>query len=224
MRLCTIGIFGLIGCLLGISGSVAPAAMIESHFDIDLEGWTGTGEAVSWAASGGNPTGHLRALDNASGHAGFISAPAAYHGDLSGFVGGQLSYDSIAVSGSVSSGSFGTVRIFSGASVISKDPAPAGNPLTTWSTYSTPLTASAFATTSANFLAIMSNVTDIQVDMDFQNSTGETAGFDNFQIVSPVPEPAALRPLALAGLALLRRRRAGRRARNSYLQMTSLTR
>lgn len=99
---------------------VAPAAWagsptIVSTFDTDLEGWTAQGLLVDTGnlfsplslqenptdiahdagagAFGGNPGGFAHFLDDVDEPGSFASAPAAFLGDLSGYIGGTFSFE-----------------------------------------------------------------------------------------------------------------------------------
>ncbi|MEM9373998.1 MAG: laminin B domain-containing protein, partial [Planctomycetota bacterium] len=68
---------------------------VSTAFDTDAEGWTTDKDArdFEWVSSGGNPDGHVRAVDIGTGEYWRFAAPAAYLGDRSSFYGSAISYD-----------------------------------------------------------------------------------------------------------------------------------
>lgn len=65
--------------LLVVMPVMNQAAAVISTFDSDLEGWTGSGAALSWSTTEGNPSGSLSSSDNADDWAQVI-APAKFLG------------------------------------------------------------------------------------------------------------------------------------------------
>lgn len=189
-------------------------AQISSNFNTDLEGWTGTGGSVAYVATGGNGGGFLSQTDTEGGYM-TVFAPSAFSGNLSAYFGGSLSFDAKNINNTAADllapgPWFGTVTI-SGVSGTSKaflsgmgagSPAPNGQ----WRNYAAPLSAAAW---TGDLASVLSNVTGISVQLEFNEQIIEVAGFDNFAI-SNVPEPGTLPLLAVGGLSLLwlsRRRR-----------------
>lgn len=185
----------------------ADASVISSTFSSGLEGWTGTGGTVSWSSTGGNPGGFLQQVDTGpfSPPIGmYVSAPAAFLGNLSAYIGGVLSFDSILLSATATNWPFfGLLTIRSGASSVSADFAAPGQPPMTWTTYSGTLDAATFGTTTANFATIMGNVTAIELVLESNFGVVETMGLDNFSAISAVPVPPSLVLFGLGGLTIL---------------------
>lgn len=191
-------------------------AQLASTFDTGLEGWTGAGGAISYVAGGGHPGGYLKQVDNL-GTFMTVVAPAAFHGDLSSFLGGVLSFDARNLSGSASDLPspgpwFGTVTIAGGGSLASALLAGSGGQPAAdaaWHGYSASLTPGAW---SGDLAAVLDNVTGITIQLEFNNAIVETAGFDNFR-VSAVPEESTLALLAAGLIAMVQlQRRRQRRA------------
>ena len=170
------------------------AAVITSGFDFDDEGWTGIpGEgSVAFAASGGNPGGHIRVTDIGIGGlfgSGAI-APNKFLGDLSAFNNGTLSTDLATFAGGGSTFStFGIVRISGAGDEALFDLATAAPAPGTWQSYSTPLSAAAWGKTPLEWTAILTDVTEVLIATDAFDGL-DTIGVDNFAF-TPVPLPAA---------------------------------
>ncbi len=207
--------------------SATARADIGSSFDSGLEGWTGTGGTVSFAASGGAPGGHLQQLDTASTWMSVI-APASFHGDLTAYLGGTVSFDARNANGTApnlaSAPWFGKVTVSGPGGTATRQLAGLGSgqpPVDgSWQSYAATLDAGGWI---GNLAGAMANVTTMSVSLEFNDDIVELAGFDNFR-VSAVPEPSAalLASLGLAGLGLgrsarrLRGRFAGQTRRRSW--------
>ena len=203
---------------LALAGLIAFAtsanAQLASTFDSGLDGWTGAGGSVTFVAVGGSPGGFLQQTDTANSYM-LVAAPAALLGNLSAYVNGTLSFDAKNLSNSASDLNspgpwFGTVKITGAASSVSGTLAgtSAGNPQPDglWHTYSATLNT---ATWGGSLDAVLANVTGISVQLEFNNTISETAGFDNFRVTA-VPEPsmAAFLALGISVLAFVRKRAA----------------
>jgi hypothetical protein len=183
------------------------ATTIQSTFDADAEGWTASGAIFSHSASGGNPDGHIQLSESGGGNTQYHAiAPTAFHGDLSDYDLGNLSFDAIILSqrGPNTLG-FGIVSISGGGIHVSRDFAP-DIARTSWTTYLRPMTAASWGLQQAEWETLLSDVTDIRIRLDVAANSG-TTGFDNFAL-KPVPEPstALLVGLGLVGIAARRRR------------------
>ncbi len=195
------------GVALLVSQPVA-AAPILSAFEGDAEGWTASGASVTHAAAGGNPGGFLSITDTADDTATAIF-PAKFLGNLLEFDGGLLTYDFLVLEPrtpltSVGSG-FGRIQMNGSGSNATFDyglspPIPSTE---LWTTYSVPMTATAWNTTQANWEQVLSNVNYLDVIIQ----AGSTIGLDNVTL-APVPEPSSFLLLGsgLLGLAGWRRR------------------
>lgn len=190
--------------------SALPArADISSTFDTDLQGWTGLGGSVSHAAGG-----YLLQQDTQSTWMSVV-APAAYHGNLSAYLGGTLSFDGLNANGAAadlaSAPWFGRVTVSGPGGSAWRAVAgigPGQPPVNGgWQTYVTTLEAAGW---TGNLGAALANVTSMTVSLEFNDDIVELAGFDNFR-VSAVPEPGTW-ALMLGGLLALGRLPPRRRA------------
>ncbi len=72
----------------------------RSIFDTDNEGWSAVGDPAStvpvWVPNGGNPGGHIRVTDAATGDLWYFSAPPKFRGNKCGAYGRYLRWDQYA--------------------------------------------------------------------------------------------------------------------------------
>ena len=182
------------------------ALMISSTFDTDADGWvSNSGGSLSYVASGGNPGGFIQIADAGVSPNYGVIAPGKFLGDLSAFDGGQLVFD-LKIIDQGNGGNQDNVgpRITNGIDTASFSFNP--NQPSDWKKHSVPLTASAWGLTQLQWIALLSNVTEIQVFIELFGGDDIT-GFDNFKLTS-IPEPATMLLFGsgLIGLAGLRKR------------------
>lgn len=198
----------MLGCAVACLGlSSASAAGISVGFDSGTEGFfiTGDGE-LSHVVTGGN--GFLSVKDT-TGSFLFLNAPVAAAGEnWSSYLGGTVSFDAIMLNGiSPSWPDFGTITFTStSGQTASFDLAPnAGGlitePTTAWKTYSASLTNAVFSQGSAPLSTVLASLSGVQFSMEAADGPIEVVGFDNFKVITPVPEPESW-ALGLAGLAV----------------------
>lgn len=127
------------------------AGATTTTFDSDLEGWTAVGLSVGigfggptitvtdnsadmvHAGTGGNPGGYAQLVDAIPSPASLASAPAAFLGDLTSFVGGTFSFDHTIINEGVFASGFAPYALIISSgnlsnlnSLIWSAPAPAG--------------------------------------------------------------------------------------------------
>jgi hypothetical protein len=214
---------------LALFQQLASAAVVESRFDTDADGWDGitfNNVANSWFAlegndnpytlgyssTGGNPGGYVSFVDPNFGDS-YFRAPAAYRGNLSAYAGGTLSFDRSDISGGGSPYVNPLVALVSGNTVIvNGGAAPTLYP--DWSSYSFGLNAAGWrfnslggaAVSDAEFALVLANVSALYISAEAWSPVVETGNLDNVRLASPVPVPAALLMFAPALLALTPRR------------------
>lgn len=195
--------------LLAVSASTSQAQLI-SHFDSGLDGWTGAGGTVSHVAGGGNGGGYLSQRDTLNTWMS-VSAPAAFLGDLSAYLGGVLSFDVKNINNhaaNLATGPrFGHVVITGTAGSASLDVAGSvvGLPLLDgqWHGYGATLDPAAW---SGDLAAALADTAAITLTLEFNGAITETAGLDNFQIAA-VPEPATAVLMGAGVMVMVRRLR-----------------
>lgn len=175
------------------------SAAIQSTFDSGAEGWTGLHGDLQWLASGGQPGGHLRQSDTDGGDQ-VVFAPTAYLGNLSAYLGGSVAFSILNANGdSPDYGAGGILTLRNGGLAVSFDLIPDNEPVTDglWHHYSTVLSDANFG---SDLAAVLANVTELSLNLEFHNGITEVAGLDNFVIAEAqnVPEPGSMALLAAA--------------------------
>ena len=214
-------------------GNAAAAILASSTFDVGTEGWTLQNDATGpfHEVAGGNPGGHLRAVDLALGDTWRWIAPAAFRGDKSAAFGGRLRFD-------LSHSGLGTSFAASDVLLVDTGPTPdlilafdAGpDPafFPDWSSYVVPLDAdlgwrvgslAGPAATDAQLLGVLSSLDRLLIRGEFlSHPTGDVGRLDNVFLESavssspaPLPATASLMGAAVGllglGAAIRRRRR-----------------
>lgn len=204
-------VFAIVVGLVTLFSASSYGMTISSTFDTDAEGWTGSGASVAYVGAGGNPGGYIQVTDTgtvAPLNSGIL-APAAFLGDLSAYIGGELSVDFRAISGANATllPVYGTVWIQGGGNEAFFDLAAAPPGGGAWDTFTASLTAAAWGVTELVWASIMGNVTTLGISTDAFDGA-DVAGVDNISI-SQVPLPAAIWLFlsALGALGLYGRRR-----------------
>ncbi len=193
--------------LAGAAIGSASAAGMAAGFDSGTEGFfiTGDGELTHLVSAG---NGFLSVKDT-TGSFLFLNAPVAAGGeDWSAYFGGNVSFDAIMLNGiSPSWPDFGTITFTStSGQSASFDLAPqVGSLITepgpTWKTYSASLTNAVFSQGTAPLSTVLTSLSGVQFSMEAADGPIEVIGFDNFKVITPVPEPESW-ALGLVGLAV----------------------
>jgi hypothetical protein len=195
-------------------GQAASAAIVSS-FDSSDEGWrpgdpdglNSSAGNVTHSATGGNPGGFIEIEDLLTGSETSLRAyaPAKFLGDLRAFDGGTFSFDGKLVSGTWNPGTFGRLEIGSATTSAMQPPDPQPHPISSWQSYSVPMTAEGFGLTQGDWTALLSNVTYLRINLEDASGL-ETTALDNVVLV-PEPTTFLLLSLATAGLILQGRKR-----------------
>lgn len=193
----------------GFFFACAAAHAVTSTFDTGAEGWTVSGDVavpVQWFAAGGNPGGHIRAVDAVIGDVTYFQAPGVYLGDQSGAINTNLSFDlQQTISGSPNQFDDSDVVLVGGGLTLAFDTAMNPN-IGSWSHYEVPLTASLWhvsnfagpVATDEQFSQVLSSLGALRIRAEYQ--TGADTGYlDN---VSLVPEPQSWAML-LCGVGII---------------------
>lgn len=190
----------------------AAAQVASSAFNTDAEGWVVQGDATSatptYNAGGGNPGGHISAVDTVSGGVWYWVAPAKFRGNVGGAYNNTLTFDLMQSS---TTSQFNAVDISitgNGLTLVFDTPA---NPGTTWTPYSVLLredagwrvdTLAGPAPSADQMQGVLSSVTSLRIRGEFRDGA-DTGRLDNVIlngiIVVSAPEPATC-ALLFAGL------------------------
>jgi hypothetical protein len=198
----------------------ASATTVSENFNYpgtSLNGWTqvdangAPGDYTLSHQTSGGPAGandgYLQGVDLAEGIDSYFSAPSAFLGNKSAYLGGNLSYQLNILSGTPDS---------VGGGVVVDEVIIAGNGKTVdwspntdlvanqWMTFSVDLTTANFG---SDLASVLQNVTRVQILAEYVTG-GETEGLDNVVLTSGptvpggVPEPStwAMMLLGFAGL------------------------
>lgn len=167
--------------------------------------------AAPWNATGGNPGGCLRVVDPDGSlpvaNVQYWKAPAAYLGDKSSWLGGQLRYD---VKVQTSFGNFAQEDVLLTGNGITlawfANVAPSPN---VWTTFAVPLQASSWRigtrtgpiATPAQFAAVLASLSSVYLRAEFQNGVDilflDNVAFTNPAAVAPFGSGCAGSPTAL---------------------------
>ncbi|MCA9277592.1 MAG: hypothetical protein H6815_02245 [Phycisphaeraceae bacterium] len=155
-----------------------------SSFSFGTDGWQpNTGAVVNWESSGGVSDGYLRIVDNGNTEDMAVIAPSTYHGDLTQYNDGVMSFYFREGDYQNNPGPlpfFGTVTITSTAGTVAHV-FITDLPTTTWERHAAPLTAEVWGVNAREWDAILRNVTDIRVRVEAVIGD-EWSGFDSFTI------------------------------------------
>lgn len=182
------------------------AGAATSPFDAGTEGWSALGDVagpVQWLAADGNPGGYITVEDSVTGGVTYFSAPAAFLGDQSAFLGRALVFDLRQhITGAPNQfPAYDVVLIGGGLTLVHtflENP-----PIGIWTSYTVPLEPSSWKVgasvpSPAQFEQVLSALTALQIRAEFQ--TGADVGdLDN---AAYVPEPS-LASLALVSSTIL---------------------
>lgn len=180
------------------AAAVAGAAM--STFDAGTEDWSALGDVagpVQWSAAGGNPGGYITVEDSVTGGVTYFSAPPAFLGDQTAFLGRALVFDLRQnIPGAPNQFKADDVVLIGGGLTLVHDFLD-NPPIGIWTTFTVPLEPSSWrlgasVPSAAEFEQVLSALTALHIRAEYQ--TGADVGdLDNAAFV---PEPS----LALLGL------------------------
>jgi len=175
---------------------------VRSTFEKGIDGWRIEGDAQGgssypdYVETGGNPGGHVKAVDDAQGGVWYWVAPANFRGDKSGFYGGTLTYDLIQNNTSsqfdsddviISGGDMDLVYDFGGAET---------HPRTDWTAYSVTLDESddwvvddtGDQATAEEIQTVLADVSRLHIRGEFVSGS-DTGYLDNPTLWTPDADP-----------------------------------
>lgn len=172
---------------------------ITSTFERTIEGWRVQGDAQgsssfpNYLEEGGNPGGHLEAVDDVEGGVWYWAAPAQFVGEKSAYAGGELSFD---LYQSTRSSQFNAQDVIIEGPETSLSYDVGGtetHPDTDWTSYSVPLevadgwttgSTSGEAATEAQFESVLADLQGLAIRGEYV--TGADTGYlDNPTLVPP---------------------------------------
>lgn len=195
-------------------GLAQASILVASPFDNDHEGWTALNgiNARSWEPFGGQRGGYIQARDDGSGTVWLFEASAAYLGDKTAALGGNLSFwlrtNTLAAP---MDNDWADVRIGGGGLILAFD--ARRSPGLDWTYYSVDLKPGRWRlgdvdgplATAADFATVFANIEHLQIRGEY-SARWDIGGLDSV-VLSAVPEPHAGWLAALGLAAVLWRRR-----------------
>ena len=174
-----------------------PIPLAVSTFDVDAEGWTVTGDAISaipnYVSSGGNPGGYISATDNESGGIWYWQAPAKFLGNISEAYGQTLRFELRQSALTQQRDDNDVVLKGPGGTFYYNTPY---NPGKTWTSYAVVLSETSGWTksdgsipTEAEMKALLSNVDTLRIRGEYR-SASDTGDIDNV-VLEGVKTPVA---------------------------------
>ena len=173
---------------------------------------------VTHFATGGSPGGYISASDPSS-NSFYFDAPGAFLGNLGGYLGGTLAFDTYYTPNTAANAwrDDADVLIYSGSKILAWR--ADANPGADWTHVLATLgvgqgwrvgSINGGAATAADFSSVLGSVTALRIRGEYYNGVAETTGLDNVAITA-VPEPESW-ALLLAGIGLIGLRRRGAQA------------
>lgn len=182
------------------------AGAITSTFDAGTEDWSAVGDVagpVQWSAAGGNPGGYITVEDSVTGGVTYFSAPPAFLGDQTAFLGRALVFDLRQhITGSPNQFQDADVVLIGGGLTLVHNFLE-NPPIEIWTTYTVPLEPSSWklgasAPSAAEFEQVLSALTTLHIRAEYQ-SGADIGDLDNAAFV---PEPSLV-SLGLVSSAIL---------------------
>ena len=172
----------LLASFLFFTSFIFSQEVIISTFDVDNEGWTVNGGILYYHGSGGNPDGFIEFEDDQDGKGVFL-APGKFLGDLTPYDQGTIKFDlkNTVDNGQDSLSGYGNVKISSSSSSAEKNVVPLGY-YSEWTSFTIPLTANDWGLAESGWDSLISDVTEISIQMDGQWNYYDRSGLDNFSI------------------------------------------
>lgn len=200
--------------IFGLVGNVN-ATVISSTFDSNNEGWKVSGDSTTvdsiYFANGGNPGGHIEAIDQTVGGTWYFVAPSKFLGNKSGALGQTLNFD-LRQTGNGSQFDSQDIILNGGGIELVFNTSTNPLPLGAWVTYSVLLDEAAgwknggVSASRADIITVLGSLTRLSIRGEFISGP-DTGSLDNVSInVVPVPAAFWLFFTSLSGLALTRKK------------------
>jgi hypothetical protein len=157
--------------------------IIISNFDIDTDGWSVNGGNIYHHNSNGNPDGFIEFEDNQDG-AGIFLAPNKFLGNLQLYKQGTLEFDlkNTNNNGQNMLWGYGNIKISSPTINAERNVVPLEY-INDWTTFSIPLNSNEWGLTETGWDSLLSEITEISIQVDAQWDYYDRVGLDNFSIL-----------------------------------------
>jgi len=167
---------------VSLTSTLFSQQIILSTFETDDEGWSVVGGILYYRNSDGNPVGFIEFEDNQDG-AGLFLVPGKFLGDLTSYNHGSLIFDLTNTydNGDAMLSGYGRVKIASPSLFVERNIVPFEY-ISSWTTFTIPFTASDWGLTESAWDSILSEVTEISIQVDAQWNYYDKVGLDNFTI------------------------------------------
>ncbi len=167
----------------------------KSAFDADNEGWSATGDPANtiatWTPTGGNPGGHIRVVDAATGNLWYFSAPPRFRGNKCGAYGRSLRWEQFCSDTTQAHSPIGgrpdVVLVGGGLTLVYDLPY---NPTTSWTAFEVLLREDAGwrinnlngpAPTPDEFRAVLRNISSLRIRGEYRTGP-DFGGLDNVHL------------------------------------------
>src|SRR6266536_3427464 len=176
---------------VAISHGAQATQPVISTFETDLECWTVDRGQFGWSATQGDPGGCLLASNAPAPAYALAVAPAKFHGDWTSFNGrGTLSYSHkiFSIGGGMTFTFAPYLITISGPGGLATWTNGTPTSITEWTTVSAPITSSAWRLTSGSWSGLLSNVTNLLIQIEQvgnvpANAPADVSGIDNVMLI-----------------------------------------
>jgi hypothetical protein len=180
---------GFVALVIAIAPNAPASVTVVSTFNTNAEGWTVFGDIegpVTWQATGGNPGGTIKAVDDVIGGVMYWDAPGKFEGNQFAAYGFTIAFDlRQTISGGSNPFSNSDVVLVGAGLTLAYDFGP-NPPVGVWTSYSVPLseagwrvgTLSGPPATAEQMKAALGSLTSLRIRAEFQGGP-DTDYLDN---------------------------------------------